>query len=279
MVKSNLHCSYSKVSWIRKFPAVNKGRGIVKKWRHVVIFDVVMALLIILLYSPYQLALSPLSPNFFNAAASIIFGAIIAYETVKVNGKAIKGSQASRRLALPEAEVSIDDVKRVLQDHRRDRVVGSYAVSGIAELDSIQKKQNDLYNLIGGKFQAGSLSYNKFTEVVDTAATSVVKNASILAKRIIAFDVNDYNHVLRDGANVFINHSTMPPDIRSQRRQAYENQLDELRNIVAANERILLELDRFSAEISSLEATEQGAANSKVVREINDLVQQASYYR
>ena len=55
-----------------------------KNWRSVIVFDVLMVLLVILLYSPVQLALNPLDPNFFKAAISVIAGVLIAYEVIKV---------------------------------------------------------------------------------------------------------------------------------------------------------------------------------------------------
>ena len=85
-----------------------------KNWRRVIAFDVVMALLIILLYFPAGLGLSPFDPNFLNAALSVIGAVLIAYETIKVNARAILTARAAKMLSEGTEDMTVEDLKRVL---------------------------------------------------------------------------------------------------------------------------------------------------------------------
>ena len=67
-----------------------------KKWTKAIIADVALAILAIFLFSPTQLALSPLAPNILVAAASVISAAGIGAAAVKVNGDAIKAIRGGR---------------------------------------------------------------------------------------------------------------------------------------------------------------------------------------
>ena len=52
-----------------------------------------------------------------------------------------------------------------------------------------------------------------------------------------------------------------------------------MRGIVAANERVLIELDRFAQELGQLESTATAEANNRLLNEVNELVEETKYYR
>ena len=238
-----------------------------------------MVLLIILLYSPVQLALNPLDPNFFKAALSVIAGVFIIYELVKVNGRAIMTARAAKQISEGSEEVNADDVKMTLSEYERTSVVGTYAKHAIAELESAEARRAKLYETIAGKFQEGSLTYFKFIEVVDAATNAIVHNSAILARRIQAFDVEDYNRNARATITGLFNRSTIPEEVRKEKRSVYEMSLNDMRGIVAANERLLVELERFSNELNQLETNANAERNDRLLEEVNTLVEETKYYR
>ena len=250
-----------------------------KNWRSVIVFDVLMVLLVILLYSPVQLALNPLDPNFFKAAISVIAGVLIAYEVIKVNGRAILTARANKRISEGETDVSAEDVKRTLSEYEKTTVVGTYARHALAQLDSAEAKRTSLYDAITKKFQEGSLTYYKFAEVVDAAANAIIHNSSILARRIQAFDVEDYNRNARDTITGLFKRSTIPEEVRKEKRQVYEMSLNDMRGIVAANERLLVELDKFSIELGQLETNANAEVNTRLLEEVTTLVDETKYYK
>lgn len=250
-----------------------------KKWRSVIIFDVAMIILAIILFSPAYVGLSPFSPQISNMVLSIVAGAIIIYETIKVNGRAFLTARAAKQISSGETSVPVEDVRRVLGEYEKTTVVGTYAKHALAELDSAAVKRESLYNEIGKKFQEGSLTFMKFAEVVDAAVNAIAHNSSILARRIQAFDVEDYNRVARGTITGLFNRSTIPDDLRKEKRQVYEMSLNDMRGIVAANERLLMELDRFGNEMRQLETSANAEKNTALLEEVNTLVEETKYYQ
>jgi hypothetical protein len=253
-----------------------------KKWRGTIIFDVAMIILIIILFGPAGAQLSPLSPNLFAAILSVVAAAFIGYELVKVNGRALLTARAEKRVAELEAgkdDVSADEVKRALSSFEKTSVVGPLAKQGIDELDRAETKRTALRESIGKKFQEGSLTYARFAEVVDAATGAIVHNSALLAKRIQGFDWQDYNKNARNTITGLFNRSTVPEDLRQEKRQFYEASLDDMRGIIAANEKLLIELDKFSFEMGQLEASETAETNDRLLQEVNELVEQTQYYR
>lgn len=250
-----------------------------QKWRRTIIFDVAMIILVILLFSPYHVGLSPLDPNFFKAALSVVVAAFLGYETVKVNRKAILTNRANKRLTAGGDKIPVEDIKRMLGEYEKKAVVGKYARSGMEELESAQRKRDSLFEVIGTKFQEGSLSWQKFTDVVESATQAVAHNSALLARRIQAFDVDDYNRNAHDTITGLFRRSTVPESVRQEKRALYEASLDDMRGIIGANERLLLELDKFSIEMGQFETNAQAEANTQLLEEINTLIDETKYYQ
>lgn len=253
-----------------------------KKWRGTIIFDVAMIILIIILFGPAGLHLNPLSSNLFAAIISVIAIALIAYGLVSVNGKALLTARAERRVAQlgsGEENVSADDLKRALGEFEKTTVVGPYAKQAITQLENAERKRESLYETLGKKFENGSLTWQKFSEVVDAATGAIVHNSSLLTRRIQAFDVEDYNKNARNTITGLFNRSTVPEGLRIEKRQVYEANLNDMRGIVAANERLLLELDKFAYELGQIESSENAEQNDRLLEEVNTVVEQTQYYK
>ena len=255
-----------------------------KKWRGTIVFDVAMIILVIILFSPAGLGLNPLSPNLFSAILSVVAAAFIGYELVKVNSRALLTARSERRVAQlgsgdATEDVNADDVKRALSGFEKTAVVGPLAKQGIAELESAENKRALLRESIGSKFQEGSLTWQKFAEVVDAATGAIVHNSALLARRIQAFDVEDYNKNARNTITGLFNRSTIPEDLRQEKRQVYEANLNDMRGIIAANERLLIELDKFSFEMGQLESSETAVESNRLLEEVSTLVEETQYYR
>lgn len=249
-----------------------------KKWRGAIAFDVVMAILAVWLYLPAGLGLiDPTNP--FKLSLGILAAALIGYNTVKVNARAALTARAARRITAGDENVPAEDVKRMLAEYEKTAVVGTYARHAIAELESAERKRTDLYEAIGQKFQEESLTWYKFAEVVDASTSAIVHNSALLARRIQAFDVEDYNRNARNTITGLFNRSTLPESVRKEKREVYEMSLNDMRGIVAANERLLLELDKFGIEMGQLETSANAEVNNRLLEEVNQLVDETKYYQ
>ena len=203
----------------------------------------------------------------------------IGAAAVKVNGDAIKAMRAEKRLELGPGEATVDDIKMALQEYEKTTAVGVYARQAIAELEAAERKRNTLYEIIGNKFQPGSITWEKFAEGIEAATQAIAFNSALLTKRIKAFDVEDYKRNAKNTITGLFNRGTVPEEVRQERRAMYEANLDEMRTIVTANERLLTELDRFAIEMGRLESGANEQSNDRLLEEINTLVDETKYYR
>lgn len=249
-----------------------------QKWRRVVVFDVIVVIIAIWLYLPSALGLMDPS-NPIKMTIGIVAAAILIYQTVKVNRRALLAERATRKITSGETDVPLEDVKRMLGEYEKTSVVGTYARHALDELDRADTKRAALVDTIGQKFQPESLTWYKFVEVVDSAVAAIVQNTALLARRIQDFDVDDYNKNARDTITGLFKRSTIPESLRHEKRQLYESILNDMRGIVSANERILLELDRFNQELGQIESTATAEANNRLLAEVNELVEETKYYR
>lgn len=249
-----------------------------QKWRRVIIFDVAMIVIAIWLYLPAALGLiDPSNP--FKLTIGVILGAIMIYMLVKVNGKALLAARATNRITSGEEDIPVADVRRMLTDYEKTSVVGTYARHAIDELDRAAAKRDSLYQKIGQKFSEGSLTWHKFIDVVDAADQAITQNTALLARRIQDFDVEDYNKNARDTISGMFKRTTIPESLRHEKRELYQSSLNDMRGIVSANERILLELDRFDLEMGQLETNASAEVNNQLLEEVNTLVEETKYYR
>ena len=249
------------------------------KWKKTIAIDVLLVILAIFCFSPYQLALNPLSPNFFNAAASVLVAAGIGYEAVKVNGKALKAARAEKRLELGPGEATVEDIKLALHDYDRTAIVNVYAKQAVSQLEAAERKRTSLYEIIGRKFGEGSITWQKFADGIEASTQAIASNSALLSKRIKAFDVEDYKRNAQNTITGMFNRGTVPEEVRKERRAIYEANLQEMRDIITANERMLTELDRFGNEMAQLETSANAQANDRLLQEINELVDETKYYQ
>ena len=193
--------------------------------------------------------------------------------------RSIKAMRAEKRLELGPGEATVNDIKMALQEYEKTTAVGVYAKQAIAELEAAEFKRSTLYQIIGNKFQEGSITWEKFAEGIEAATQAIAFNSALLTKRIKAFDVEDYKRNAKNTITGLFNRGTVPEEVRQERRAMYEANLEEMRTIVTANERLLTELDRFAIEMGRLESGANEQSNDRLLEEINTLVDETKYYR
>lgn len=68
-------------------------------------------------------------------------------------------------------------------------------------------------------------------------------------------------------------------DDHSEQTELYERSLAGMRDIIDANERVLLEMAKLEMELSSLEADDTREAASETIEELQGLIEETRYYR
>jgi len=232
-----------------------------------------IAITAMVLYTPWLVGLTPTDPSILRAGLSVIFGILLA------------GSFAASTYAyLREPEYKLleaseiddpDDVLPQLEGFSEQPVVGQYALEAAQQIENMEHRRNRLYRAIEATFGAESLSRDKFVAVVDAAERTLLRNCALLSNRIQSFDVVGYRkakRLLGDG-------SSSEVGLHKERMTMYEDALKDMREVIEANEHLLLQMGKLEMEISDLESDDNREDNSKMLEEVKGLLEETKYYR
>ena len=243
-----------------------------KKYARLLASYAAIAITGMVLYTPWLVGLTPADPSILRAGLSVICGIVLA---------GAFGASTYAYLHEPEfhlleaADVNeADDVLPQLEGLSELPVVGEYAREARGQIESMEHRRERLYRVIGSKFAEGSMSWDKFTAVVDASQRTLLRNCALLANRAQSFDVDGYRKVRRLLPVAPDEHS-----LDQERAGLYREALDDMREVIEANERLLLEMGKLEMEISDLESDDNREENNRMLEEVEELLEQTKYYR
>lgn len=223
------------------------------------------------LYTPWLVGLAPSDPSLVRASLSVICGIVLTGAFGASTYAYLR--EPEYRLLGSEEVNEPDDVLPQLRGLSDLPVVGGFASEAAEQVDSMGHRHARLCRVIASKFGDGSLSQGKFVAVVDAVERTLLRNCALLSNRVQAFDVDSYRTLRRH-----------PPDreadaARQGQLAVYEDALGDMREVIEANERLLLEMGRLEMELSDLEADGAREDNTRMLEEVNELLEQTRYYR
>ena len=242
-----------------------------KKYARLLASYAAIAIAGMILYTPWLVGLTPADPSILRAGLSVICGIVLA---------GAFGASTYAYLHEPEfrlleaADVTdADDVLPLLAAFSERPVVGEYAREARGQVESMAHRRDRLYRVIGAKFAEGSMSWDRFTAVVDASQRTLLRNCALLANRAQSFDVDGYRKARR------LLPAAQEGSIDQERAGLYREALDDMREVVEANERLLLEMGKLEMEISDLESDDNREDNTRMLEEVEELLEQTKYYR
>lgn len=219
-------------------------------------------------------------------AVAIIFAIIYS---VRRGYYALKGEPYKPLLPAAQREYEHQDVdagataksiSNVLKHYVRADIVGPYAKAGVAALVAADRKAASFRAVLDNKFQPNTITWHKFATAADSMQQAVLRNCAELANRVQVFDATGYRQVDRVRKSSNYRPQSAPPDtLAIEKSNLLSAALAELDGIVAANDRLLLEIDKLAAELGTLEDAGSGAESDRIVEEIRTLIDETKYYR
>ena len=244
-----------------------------KKYARLLASYAAIAITGMVLYTPWLVGLTPTDPSILRAGLSVIGGIVLT---------GAFGASTYAYLHEPEYKLlesnevtSADDVLPQLQAFSEEPVVGTYAQEAAAQVETVGHRRSRLYRVIEAKFGIESLSHDKFVAVVDAAERTLLRNCALLANRVQSFDVDAYRKTRR--ALPAAQASGSDPLV-VERMQMYDAALSDMREVIEANERLLLEMGKLEMEISDRESDDNREDNSRMLDDVRELVEQTKYY-
>lgn len=172
-----------------------------------------------------------------------------------------------------------EHISKVMRNYVDNAVVGAYARDVIDALDSAEFRKRSLHGEIDSKFAEGSISWSRFANTADSALDAIVRNCALLANRVQAFDEVEYirlEQFFRSGGR---SGDEASDRARLQRWKLLEDTRKEMDEIRAANEGLLLELGKLSAELGKLTSTASHDKSTQIAEEVSKLVDETKYYK
>ena len=252
------------------------------------------------LYTPWLVGLTPTDPSILRAGLSVICGIVL---TGAFGASTYSYLHEPEYRLLEAADVDdVDDVLPQLRGFAELPVVGSTAAEAAGQIETMERRRNRLEKIIVAKFGAESLSHDKFAAVVEAAWHTLLRNCALLCNRIQAFDLEGYRKLRRSlpasarralpsvldlespqpqSRDLVNTHKPMDgiAGIEAERAALYEEALRDMRDVLEANERLLLEMGKLEMELSDLESDDNRDDNTRMLDEVKELIEQTQYYR
>lgn len=240
-------------------------RHAVKRYARLLAMYILIAFAVVFLYAPWGLALRPSDHDLLRAGFSIIAG--IGLVGVFGAGTYLTLKEPDVKLLEPSKVLDDDEVIPILEEYLETPYVGDLAAETLEQVRSASRKRKRLRQSISVQFSEGSLSWDKFCNLVDLAERTILRNSALIANGIQSFDREGYAKAKRGG------------DARAEQVQIYDKSFASMQEIIEANERVLLEMAKLEIELSQLEADDTREEASDTIEELQGLIEETRYYR
>lgn len=245
----------------------------VKRYARLLATYILIAVAVVLIYAPWGLALRPWDYSLLRAGFSIIAGIGLAGVFGVSTYYALKDPDV--KLLEPASVMDDDEVVPVLEQYVEAPFVGGIAGDAIEQIKSSSRKKERLHKVIGLQFAEGSISWERFASLVDAAERTVLRNSALVANNVQSFDRVGYEKAKARAKNA---DKTSHASVREEQLALYETSLENMRDIITANERVLLEMGKLELELSKLEAEDTADSSGQTVEDLQALIEETRYY-
>lgn len=225
----------------------------------------------VILYSPGLLCLRITDYSIFRAGMSIISLIALVCLFFFINIRFLK--EPSNRPILPGEVQSLESVRDILKTFSSSKYLKGMASTAEEQVERIYKCRERLSVILDQKFTKGTMSWDKFNNIVMSAENSAIKNVVSMANRMLLFDEREFlklQHYREDN---------IPDDIQEEQLDLYNKNFDEIKSMIALNEKILLKLNTLTMEVSSSTDEQNNNMNDDLINEIEKLISETKYYQ
>ncbi|WP_159885361.1 hypothetical protein [Paenibacillus puerhi] len=143
------------------------------------------------------------------------------------------------------------------------------------QLDRIEKKKGTLLDVLSQRFDPTELSYKKFVTVILEVEKLFYLNIRSTLNKLNVFDASEFEAFTHQQKS-----APFPNKLMQEKAGLYKEYLDYVTGYLAANEEILLKLDKLVLEISLLSSSDyKDVEEMPCMKEIDSLIKQTKYYK
>lgn len=227
----------------------------------------------VVLFSKGLLGFSVLSGNIPIAAAS---AAVIALSVAAFGYGNYKILSSPESIQVYDREKLADkhDYHTALDEQKWKRMFEEDIELAKSQLDRLEQKKSTLTMLLQQKFSPTEMSYAKFSQVISDTAELIYANVQSVINRLIIFDYNEYEDI-RKGKLKGLSAAAL-----ASKQNIFSEHIKYIKNIVQANENIIIKLDNLLLEVTKLDETlGEDVESLDAIKDINALISQTKLYK
>jgi len=209
----------------------------------------------------------------------IVLGGVIwgvAHSSGWGGKKELKEASAPKPYAYLDASDVRDasEVLKVSSAYEDDKVLGEYAKTISRDFSTFEARRNAIMQILDAEFEPHSMTWDRFATPLETAQATITANAAQVANHMQAFDSEAYAHLERMDSGKMLDDK--PTELK--RLEIGRAQLAEMNDLLEANKRLLVEIERLQAELSQLSGAGLTEETESIASEISRLAEEARYY-
>ncbi len=242
-----------------------------KKYIKLIVANLCIVVAAVILYSPGLLCLRITDYSIFRAGMSVIGLLALISGFFFVNISFLKKPQ--QKPVLTEDVLDLEKAKDILKSCGGSKYLKSMAVTACEQVDRILRSRERLSGILEQKFVKGTMSWDKFHGVVLAAEDSAMKNVVAMANRMQLFDEKEYIRLQN------YREDNIPDDIQEEQLHLYQKNFEDMKALIALNEKILLKMNSLTMEVSSSSNEKEENRNGDLLKEIEKLIDETKYYQ
>ncbi len=234
-----------------------------------IIFNAVIALIDILLFSDAFVGLNLFTGTAFSVAAA--WGAVAASLVAFFGGNIMLLRKNDTRQLTKKIE-TLDECLDALEEAEHSSGVFNVDIeNSIEQIKRFRRKKVTIDEVLLQKFSNSEMSYQKFAGVLSEVEKIIYINIRSILNKISAFDFRDYELVKKNPAQ---------DRLSDQKMAIYMEYINFVKNSVTATDDILLKLDKMLLEISRYNTIEDiDIKQLPAIVEMDELIKNAQLYR
>jgi len=174
---------------------------------------------------------------------------------------------------------SAHDIDDVLRRYANLDIVGKYAKKARHTLDSTTRRCDGFFAVLDSKFQEGTMSWDKFAVAADSAKQAILHNCAKIANTVQLFDREEYRRLSRLYKTSAQQGASTTTALENKKWWLMQQDLRNMDAIIVANDQLLFELDKLTAELNKLKSVDDTGAGDRLLEEIRTLIEETKYYQ
>lgn len=203
----------------------------------------------------------------------VVLGLMIAFPLLGVlitRERTVKIDDKRRNYKQENSILNLKEIKKIASKYKYGMLLGKTARAIIMQADIIGKKIYEAKRAVDNRFASGSITWDRYMGVVESAADTALNNLDMMARRISVLDEREYARLSNPLRSI-----THKEDV-SGRLEFYQENKQLIDKGISENEMMFNKLDKLTLELGRDD--DSSARTDAVIDDIEEITGQVKYY-